>query len=496
MHISELGGRTAVSYARWSSGRQSLGSSSARQTRIATEYAARAGMQLDYSIVDDGISAFSGGNLEAGLGKFLERLRSGEISPDIVLLIENMDRFSRMDPMDALPAFLSVLKTGLTIVTLQDEMIHSEARYRENSMLLIPSLVAMQLAHDESRKKSTRLKASWDDRVRKLQRGERIAISKVPFWIDRETQQLGSRSEDASEIFRLAAAGHGASAITRLINERGIPSSRGGTWGKSMVQDVLKSKEAFGTLVMKGHEQAGYFPPIVSEAVWMSIANRARGQQRNPQASTNANLFSRLLRCGCCDSPMNVTTTSSRGKRYRYASCDRKTTARNECDAPNWPYDALEDAFMKRLWAILTLTDPATALSEPGEADGLRIKMETLEAQKGRAITSSIAAEAEDVQTAYRQEADRLSREISTMRGRVAELAEREAVSTYADEQVQSVVQDMKEVQRLWKEDRSALKGMIANIVKSIHLERFHPKDFNLARVRLRNGKEHTLGFE
>ena len=490
MHISELAGKTAVSYARWSSGRQSLGSSSARQTKIAADYAAKARMTLDRSIVDDGISAFSGGNLEAGLGKFLDSVKAGRISSDVVLLIENMDRFSRLNPMDALPRFLDVLKSGLIVVTLQDEIIHSEGRYRENSMLLLPSLVSMQLAHDESLKKSVRLKGSWADRVKRLAAGERIRISKVPFWIDRATQGFNDRADDAREIFLMASHGHGASAITRMMNERGIPSSLGGTWGRSMIQDVLKSKEAFGTLVINGHEQPNYYPPIVSETTWLAISNRARRQRRNPQAATDANLFPRLLICGKCGSAMNVTTTSSGWKRYRYAACTRRTTARNDCDAGNWPYDLFEETFVDRLGAILAAPDDTASLVvEPSERDALIVRIEALEGRKQNAIQSSVEAETADVQRAFREAADVISRQLATLRLELAELAEHDAANREGAGCLNDIAAALEEAQTLRTTDRPRLRGMIAAVVDTITLEPYDREDINVAVVRLRGRK-------
>ncbi len=57
---NQLRGRDAVSYARWSSGRQSTGSSLERQTQKALDYCARNEMNLLDSIVDRGVSAFTG----------------------------------------------------------------------------------------------------------------------------------------------------------------------------------------------------------------------------------------------------------------------------------------------------------------------------------------------------------------------------------------------------------------------------------------------------
>lgn len=490
MDIAQLAGKTAVSYARWSSGRQSRGSSSARQAKIAAEYAAKARMTLDRSIVDDGISAFTGDNLAAGLGKFLLEIKSGRVSPEVVLLIENMDRFSRRNPVEALPAFLDALRTGLTIVTLQDEMIHSEERYRENSILLIPSLVSMQLAHDESQKKSERLKASWADRVKRIRNGERIPISKVPFWIDQRTQDLNGRADDARAIFQLASEGHGASAITRMVNERGIPSSKGGTWGRGMIQDVLKSKEAFGTLTLNGHEQPHYYPPIVTETVWLAIRHRAARQRRNPQAATDANLFPRLLTCGRCGSAMNVTTSDNGRKRYKYAVCTKRTTSRNDCDARNWPYDTFEAAFVSRLGAILsTPEEPVSISAVASKRDLLLSRIEAAETRQQNAVTSSIEAETASVQRSFREAADTISRQIEVLRRELADVSEREAAQADGLRQVFDIALALEDAEKLRIEDRPKLRGMIAAVVEEISLEAYCPDDINVAVVRLR-GRE------
>jgi hypothetical protein len=455
-------------------------------------------MILDRQIVDEGVSAFSGSNLEAGLGAFLNGIRSGALSTDLVLLIENMDRFSRLNPMDVLPIFLEVLKTGLIIVTLQDEAIHTDAKYRENPMLLVPSLVSMQLAHDESRKKSVRLKESWSNRISRIAAGERLPISKVPFWIDRETQGFNERADDAREIFRLAGAGHGASTITRLLNEKGIPSSRGGTWGRSMVQDVLKSKEAYGTLVIKGHEQPDYYPALISETVSLAISNRARRQRRNPQASTDANLFPRLLICGGCGGPMNVTTTSSGWKRYRYAVCSHRATARNECTARNWPYDFFEEKFVGRLGGILARSDEAPGSNpEPSERDALVERLEALNARRENAIQMSIEAETPENQRSFRMAADKLSKDAEALRARLVELSEDAAAESEAASHVAGMATALKEAQAMRMNDRPALRNLISSVVDKIVLEPFADDDINVAQVRLRGRRHpHNLVFD
>lgn len=455
-------------------------------------------MTLDRQIVDEGVSAFSGSNLETGLGVFLNGIRSGSLGADLVLLIENMDRFSRLNPMDVLPIFLEVLKTGLIIVTLQDEAIHTEGKYRENPMLLVPSLVSMQLAHDESRKKSVRLKESWTARINRIASGERVPISKVPFWIDRETQAFNDRADQAREIFRLAAEGHGASAITRLLNEKGVPSSRGGTWGRSMVQDVLKSKEAYGTLVIKGHEQPNYYPALISETASLAIANRARRQRHNPQASTDANLFPRLLICGGCGGPMNVTTTSNGRKRYRYAVCSHKALSRNGCAVRNWPYDSFEKGFVQKLGGILSRPHEASADSaEPSERDALVERLDALNARRESAIQMSIEAETPENQRSFRMAADRLSKEAEIVRGRLIEWSQDAAADDEANSRVADIATALSEASNMLQQDRPALRHLIAATVAKIILQPFAADDINVAQVHLRGwSSPHNVFFD
>src|SRR5512138_3667256 len=142
----DLKGRVAISYARWSSGRQADGDSLRRQSENAALFCATYGLTLDHQLVDDGVSAFKGANLEASLGQFIADVKGGKISNEMVLILENLDRFTRINPVDAVPVLLELLKTGLTLVTLQDERVHTLSGYADNTMHLMMSLMHMQAA--------------------------------------------------------------------------------------------------------------------------------------------------------------------------------------------------------------------------------------------------------------------------------------------------------------------------------------------------------------
>ncbi|WP_431768216.1 recombinase family protein [Rhizobium skierniewicense] len=454
-------------------------------------------MNLLDSIVDKGVSAFTGDNLNAGLGAFIESVKVGAISSNVVLLIENLDRFSRMNPMDVLPAFTSALATGLTIVTLHDELVHTNDLYRDNVYRVIQSLISMQQAHEESKKKSDRLKGAWSARVGKLRAGHRVPISKPPLWIDPKTQEFNDRVDDAREIFRLAVDGHGASAITRMINEKGIPSSRGGTWGKSMVQLVLKSKAAYGSYVIGDHEQRDYFPALISETTWIAIENRARRQRNNPQAAKHANLFPRLLYCGGCGAPMDVTTTSASGKKYKYASCSMRTKARNDCKAKNWPFDAFEKMFVDRIAELLDHRSvTASLVDELSERERLQIEAESLTARQEDMVNLSMQTDIKEIQMRYLRGAEDVARQIAQLRTKIAGLVMIEAEREAARGAIETARGAVKEANILRRENRPLLKSMISAVVRSITLQSFDADDINVAEVELRSGHVTNMVFE
>jgi DNA invertase Pin-like site-specific DNA recombinase len=459
---------------------------------MAQEYAAHVGLILDDQIVDDGVSAYTGDNLNAGLGRFLAGVQSGSISKDVVLLIENMDRFSRRNPVDALPKFLEVLQTGLTIITLQDEFIHTHEGYSADSTAIIRSLLSMQLAHEESKKKSVRTRGAWDSRIARIAQGQHLAISKVPFWIDRTTNGLNERAKDASRLFEVALAGNGTSNITRILNMEGVPSPRGGTWGKSVVQDVLKSKAAYGTLAIREHEQPDYYPAIVSKENWLALQNRAQRQRRNPQASTNANLFSRLLKCGSCGGPISVSTALGK---YRYARCDNQVHKRNDCQNGVWPYHALEDLVIGDMGAILSL--PGDPLDQMPEADALAEELQNLKARLGRTVDLSIEAETAETASRYRAAADNLSRQIEDLQKQVQRNEADRASRFIAGQLVEDIQEAWETAQELRTSDRPRLQAMIGSVVDEIQLMPFDREDFNVAVVHLKTRKEpHNLILE
>lgn len=491
----ELKGRTAISYARWSSERQGAGDSLRRQTEEATRFCTTYGLKLDRQLVDDGVSAYKGANLEASLGRFVEGVKSGSIPSDTVLLVEALDRVSRVNHMDALEYFGSLLRTGITVVTLMDGRVHTLQDYRNNVASVLMSLMAMSAAHEYSAKISERVGASWNARASRASQG-RIKISKVPFWIDRESQGFNERVEVAKLIFELAEEGLGQAAIVQHLNQRAIPSASGKTWEKTGVQSTLASKAAYGSYVIKGEEVRDYFPAVVSEARWLALRNRTRERTKNPQASNTANLFARLLRCQHCGSPINLSTARHKDTKFQYLSCVGKALKRTDCNAPNWRYDRFESKVVASVGFLAIPVPDDEADSQLGKRLAeIQDAITVLSNRRDNFISAVAEAETGDMRKVFTTKADEVSREIELRQSELTRLRESEARQQIATGTVVDFEKDAHEIERLALEDRPTAKRLISDLIERIDLETDSP-ELRRANITFRAGHSHSIVWD
>jgi hypothetical protein len=108
--------KTAYSYVRFSTPEQEMGDSERRQIALAKSYCAKNGLRLsETAFAGRGVSAFHGKHRENGaLGRLLKHVQPGE-----VLLIEDCDRWSREDPLDALTRLREEVRRGIEVVFLR-----------------------------------------------------------------------------------------------------------------------------------------------------------------------------------------------------------------------------------------------------------------------------------------------------------------------------------------------------------------------------------------
>ncbi len=115
------------------------------------------------------MSAFRGNNVKVGaLGEFLKAIRVGRVLTGSVLIIENIDRLSRNKVGEALQMFISILNSGVSIVTREPRRTYTQASINDIATLLEP-IIYMARAHEGSATKySLKLTPTPDPAVAEL----------------------------------------------------------------------------------------------------------------------------------------------------------------------------------------------------------------------------------------------------------------------------------------------------------------------------------------
>lgn len=362
--------KKCYSYIRWSSDKQSGGSTLARQLKTAQEIAIEQDLEL-VEMIDSGISAFKGKNAKDGeLAAFIKAVENKLIPSNSWLVVENLDRLSREAIINAQQLFLKLMKLGITVVTGMDKKIYSSKSITENPMELMYSIMLFSRAHEESATKSKRTYGNALSIIEKYKNGERstdgyvIAIKSVGtnmWWSDCSDGSVKPHPvyfPIAQEIISLAInKGMGTHTIVKYLNETypaplpKIKKEKGevGVWSLNRINQFLQKRAMIGektiTVDNTEHILKDYYPPLCNEETFYKL--RHLRQQRNvkPEHSDKVYLFlgRDIIRCGHCGSKMTSHTTNEnkdKGKynKFRY-KCASGQNATGKCRA--WTFNAI-----------------------------------------------------------------------------------------------------------------------------------------------------------
>lgn len=289
-------------YIRFSSIQQAKGSSFARQNSRLEQYAEQNGFTVNDSLDlrDFAKSGFHGINkeIDQGLGRFIAAIDKGLIPTDgtAYLAVEQFDRISREDIDKAQDLFKSILRKNVNIITLMDNRIYTKASL-SNFMEVLYSLFLMEQAHQESLKKSERIKGAYTNKIKRIKalaeerklELEAWAISKdgpkpvhepiinviqfssqVPCWLDEKIEVISGRkfrkfyiNEEKAKIIRYALSllndGNGYMNVSSQLNREGISrlgfndkqkSSRQNLWTNRAINEFVNSDSIFGELAL------------------------------------------------------------------------------------------------------------------------------------------------------------------------------------------------------------------------------------------------------
>ncbi len=352
------------SYIRWSSEQQAHGTTLERQLRTARDIAAENGLEL-VELIDKGVSAYKGKNRKTGaLGDFIKAVEDKVIPSNSWLVVENLDRLSRENIMQAQGLFIQLLGLGVTVVTGMDRRVYSSATITDNPMDLMYSIMLFARAHEESKTKSKRTYGNALAIVRKHIEGVRspdgfaYAIESVGnnmWWVDTSEHTVKPHSQYfdiAKEIVQLILRGWGSYRIVGYLNEK-YPEppkkARDSKWSYNLVANFHKRRALFGEkrITIEGVEYIlpDYYPALIDEDTFYRLAQIKQEKISKSTATTFVSLITGLDILKCADCGGNMYSATYRQKSLRYI-CGTGQANRG-CRA--WSFNAswLEDTVIR-----------------------------------------------------------------------------------------------------------------------------------------------------
>jgi DNA invertase Pin-like site-specific DNA recombinase len=393
--------RKVYSYLRFSTPEQAMGDSERRQFERAKEWVnQRPHLVLDESIVDRGISAYKGQHIALGnLSKLLDKIEDGTIERGSILLIENVDRLSRQEPMQAFDLIRKLVKKDITIQTLVPEVYYDEKALNGNEIYGL--LGQMQRAHGESVNKADRQKRAWDHK-RQLAAQGRFITRSCPNWLkpvnvkrddsgrvfEGSYEIVPGAAETIDFIFRKYLDGWSPYLIEKYLNKNGlwVPEKRRkretGGWRVSYVRKILRSRAVIGELQPRivqsrkidgvevsrkepidGEVWKDYYPAVVNRDLWHAVQEKLGPKQPMREKQKFAgrrgkalNVFRHMVRCHSCGGPLHLRDYNRPHPVCSlYLKCDshRRQLVNSEgkpkCDAGGIRFQEVRDVILNHL---------------------------------------------------------------------------------------------------------------------------------------------------
>lgn len=399
----------AYLYSRISTLQQAAGFGIERQIKTVQDFLSFAvmpeqlGYQLDpndFELLDSdlGKSAFHGRNWEAGtsLGNFYRDVAERRITRG-VLIVENIDRLTRLSQYSAVEKLLGLLNNGIDIIEVETEAVFS-SRIHDSLSTLIASVTR---AHQESKRKSNMATKSWKNRIEKLVKDGVDKRGVLPAWlsvVDDKYVVDDKFTATATLIHKLYASGLGGATIVRKLNADGL-TNFGKKWSTVSVHRVLRDKRLIGTMTVGKHRKSGeievydnVYPCVIDTVLFNTVqAMLDSSDSTNKQRTTKRmrNIFRGMARCPACGDAF-ICDVNGRGKLYYM--CGGRRHLKNET-CKGFVYDPVERALLKYVkgidWAKIYSLDTDLSL-----IDNLRNKLTLIESTI-RELVSELA-DAED----------------------------------------------------------------------------------------------------
>jgi DNA invertase Pin-like site-specific DNA recombinase len=405
----ETAARQAISYHRFSTTGQAKGDSDRRYRKMAVDVCKAKEWILNETLTfhDAGKSGFHGVNLAQGgdLARFLSLIERtvttadgektfipGPVKAGNVLILESLDRLSRLNPWDAFQIIQQIVNAGVWIYTGFGRRTFNLETVRDGTVSLSYIDSVLTVAYEESLKKSERATAAWEAAHEKARNEGKAHSKNLPPWVrinaKGEMEAWPERFEIMREICRLYGK-MGAHAIIKSFNANGVKTwQRNGRWSVPSITKWMHDRALIGEyqpqVGRKDHGEViqNYYPPVLPDAEFYAMhaaAGTRKKVVRGRRGKTVANLFGALCVSGDDGSTMRVSYHSNHN-RY-FVSVDAIT---GKSPFVSFSYNVFESAFLRHVAELdlseTTSPDLAEIAALEGERAAVRARMDQIHA--------------------------------------------------------------------------------------------------------------------
>lgn len=377
-------------YSRMSTDKQDK--SPQRQLEMAEEFAERKfSKTIHHVFLDEGISA----NKDVERPEFEAMKRWGYVEGDVIVT-ESIDRLSRKGIVEVVPLVDGFRKKGVKLFTIDDGLeLTSDGMDVE-----VLTTIKARIAREYSEKLSARVISGRKSKLKKAIAEGTVYTGMTPHWITTNGNHYEVISERANivEFIFEQALTNGATAIARMLNERGVPAwsryLRKATVAKwradYLKKQILRNRTVLGEVETKQKGVIKLYPAVVSEELFNKVnalmdkrtivdkyGNRkGRGGRTGKSFS---NLVTKIAKCSHCGSPIIYT---NKGGKYQYLTCSVKCSA-----SGNLPYADFEKEFLEYC-SVAPWREVAVDKTKLNQLESIREALEAKEAEQTKVISN------------------------------------------------------------------------------------------------------------
>lgn len=346
--------RAAVIYARYSS-HQQRDVSIEQQVKACQKYASDNNLSV-LRVYDD--HAMTGTNDQRpAFQQMLSDSASGAFS---FVIVYSLDRFSR-DRYDSAIHKHTLRERGVRVLSAMEQI-------QDNPTGVLMESILEGFAEYYSKELAQKVKRGIHSNA------ERAMVVARPAYGYRRGEDgryeiIPEEAEIVREIYRRIADGEQYTSIYADLNARGVPTKKGGKWGKNSFQAILRNEKYTGVYRYEDVLIPDGIPQIIEPELWQRVRDRSAAHTLSvtPKKRPNENgayLLTGKLYCGHCKGAMVGTSgTGKHGELHYYYTC--RTRQKNKtCKKKPVRREFIERLIAQRLQQMIFAEDVVDRIAD------------------------------------------------------------------------------------------------------------------------------------